>query len=291
MVEHGAHTQTQMSESIVTTAPLQAQQAANAKTTAVANDSAALHTLELRNVCQSFPLDDGRKLEVLKDVSFAITQPEIVGIVGPSGCGKSTLLRLISGLDMPAQGELLYDGAPITGPGPERGFVFQSPALCDWLTIKENIAIGLKTRKLYKENEAKVDSLIEKMGLSGFENSYPYQISGGMASRASLARTFVQEPGVVLLDEPLSALDAFTRALIQDQIVQMHLSTNALFVLVTHDIEEAVYLCDRILIMSSRPSTVVQEIHVDLPHPRDRVSDEFVTKRREVLKQFSCMTL
>ena len=252
---------------------------------------AASHTLELCNVCQRFTLDNGRELDVLKDVSFDITQPEIVGIVGPSGCGKSTLLRLISGLDMPVEGKLFYDGAPITGPGPERGFVFQSPALCDWLTVSENIAIGLKARKLYKGNEEKVARYIEMMGLSGFENSYPYQISGGMASRASLARTFIQEPGVVLLDEPLSALDAFTRALIQDQIVQMHLNTNALFVLVTHDIEEAVYLCDRILIMSSRPSTVVKEIRVDLPHPRDRVSDEFVAKRKEVLGYFSDMTL
>ena len=152
--------------------------------------------------------------------------------------------------------------------------------------MHDNIAFGLKARHVYKQNAHKVDEYIKMMGLEGFEKSYPYQISGGMASRTALARTFVQNPGLVLLDEPLSALDAFTRMAIQDEIVRMHLQTDAMFMLVTHDIEEAVYLCDRVVVMSPRPGRMVGEVAIDLPHPRDRMSEEFVAKRREILGLF-----
>ena len=245
------------------------------------------HSLDIKDVCQSFEGPDGREVKALDGVTLRIDRPEVVGIIGPSGCGKSTLLRLIAGLDAPVSGELLYDGEPIKGPHYDRGLVFQDAALFDWLTVRENIAFGLQVRKVYKGNESLVDEYVKLMGLEGFEDSYPYQISGGMASRTALARTFVQSPGLVLLDEPLSALDAFTRSVIQDQIVDMHLRTDALFVLVTHDIEEAVYLCDRVLVLSPRPGHVVADIAIDMEHPRDRLSDEFVAKRRELLDCFS----
>ena len=244
------------------------------------------HHLEVHDVVQIFEGPAGQEVRALDGVSLAINKPEIVGIIGPSGCGKSTLLRCLAGLDTPYSGTLLYDGNPIEGPHYDRGLVFQDAALYDWLTVYENIAFGLKARHVFKGNEQRVTDYIKLMGLEGFEDSYPYQISGGMASRTALARTFIQDPGLVLLDEPLSALDAFTRALIQDQIVAMHLRTDALFVLVTHDIEEAVYLCDRILVMSPRPARIVAEIPVDLAHPRDRVGSAFVEKRREVLQVF-----
>ncbi len=243
-------------------------------------------TLSVRNVSRVFKNKTGREVRALDNASLEMKGGEVVAIVGPSGCGKSTLLRMVAGLDFPDEGTLEYCGEPIKGPHYDRGLVFQDAALCDWLTVSENIAFGLKARKVYKGNEHKVTELIERMGLEGFEDSYPYQISGGMASRTALARTFIQNPGLVLLDEPLSALDAFTRANIQDQIVQMHLSTNAMFLLVTHDIEEAVYLSDRIVVMSARPGHIIGEVKIDLPHPRDRVSEEFVAKRREVMEYF-----
>ena len=251
------------------------------------------HTLQVIDVYQTFEGADGNPVHALNGVSFTVEKPEVVGIVGPSGCGKSTLLRMIAGLDAPEAGQLIYDGEPITGPHYDRGLVFQDAALYDWLTVFDNIAFGLKARGLMKKgtpeaeaNAKKVQDYIELMGLHGFENAYPYQISGGMASRTSLARTFVQDPGLILLDEPLSALDAFTRAVIQDEIVKMHLMSDAIFLLVTHDIEEAVYLCDRILVLSPRPGHIVGEIAVDLSHPRDRMSLAFVEKRKEVLGYF-----
>lgn len=246
----------------------------------------ATHSLRIEHVSRWFPTADGGQLHALDDVSLHAEGAQVIGIVGPSGCGKSTLLRLLAGLDKPDDGVISYDGTPIDGPHYDRGLVFQDAALYDWLTVYENIAFGLKARKVFKGNEAKVTEYIAQMGLTGFEDNYPYQISGGMASRVALARTFIQDPGLMLLDEPLSALDAFTRAVIQDQIVQMHLSSEAIFVLVTHDIEEAVCLCDRIIVMSARPGKVIGEVSVELPHPRDRVSEEFVAKRVEVLSYF-----
>jgi sulfonate transport system ATP-binding protein len=196
----------------------------------------------------------------------------------------------VAGLDTPQAGTLLFDGAPIKGPDYKRGLVFQSPTLFEWLNVHDNIAFGLRARGVYKKDkaaaEAQIAHYIKLMGLEGFEKSYPYQISGGMASRCALARTFIQDPELILLDEPLSALDAFTRMVIQDEIVRMHEQTDAMFLLVTHDIEEAVYLCDRIIVMSARPGRVIAEIDIDLPHPRDRVSAEFIDARRQVLEAF-----
>lgn len=251
-----------------------------------AKDSAKQHSLLAKNIERIYTDGDGHNVLALENFNLEITGAEVVGLVGPSGCGKSTFLRLVAGLDKPQAGELLFDGESIEGPHYDRGLVFQSSSLYDWLTVAGNIAFGLKARHVYKENAHKVQEYIDMMGLQGFEDSYPYQISGGMASRCALARTFIQEPGLVLLDEPLSALDAFTRMVIQDEIIRMHERTDAIFILVTHDIEEAVYLCDRVLVMSSRPGTIIGEVDVDLAHPRDRTSSAFVDKRKEILELF-----
>ncbi len=245
-----------------------------------------MHRFEAKDVVRIYTDDEHREVPALDHFGLSIEGAEVVGIVGPSGCGKSTFLRLVAGLDMPQEGTLVYDGKPISGPHYDRGLVFQNAALYDWLTVYDNIAFGLRARHVFKQNKHKVDEYIKMMGLEGFEKSYPYQISGGMASRTALARTFIQDPGLVLLDEPLSALDAFTRMAIQDEIVRMHLHSDAIFMLVTHDIEEAVYLCDRVVVMSARPGKMVGEVAIDLPHPRDRMSEAFVAKRREILGLF-----
>lgn len=245
-----------------------------------------IHTLHADSIVRIY--DDGANgsVKALDRFSLHVEGPEIVGIVGPSGCGKSTFLRLAAGLDQAQDGVLLYDGKAIEKPSYDRGLVFQNPTLYDWLNVYDNIAFGLKARHAFKGNEQKVSDYIKIMGLEGFEKSYPYQISGGMASRTALARTFIQEPGLILLDEPLSALDAFTRMSIQDEIIEMHRRSDAIFLLVTHDIEEAVYLCDRIVVMSARPGHEIGQVEVKLAHPRNRTSECFVQKRQEVLDLF-----
>lgn len=242
--------------------------------------------LVAKNIVQVFENENREDVCALKDFNFETHEPEIVGIVGLSGCGKSTFLRLVAGLDEPTSGELTYNGKPIKGPDYNRGFIFQSATLYDWLNIYDNIAFGLKARKVLKGNEQKVNEYIELMGLKGFEKSYPHQISGGMAARASIARTFIQEPELVLLDEPLSALDAFTRMSIQNELLKIHKRSKSTFILVTHDLEEAVFLCDRVIVMSQRPGKNVGEIKIDLEHPRDRTSAEFIEYRKEILSLF-----
>lgn len=241
------------------------------------------HSLVARDIVQTF-LDDGdNEVRAIEGFSLEVTGDEIVGIIGPSGCGKSTFLRLVVGLDEPLAGTLEFDGQPIKGTDAQRSMVFQNANLFEWLTVEDNIAFGLRATGRYKEECYKIPRLIEMMGLQGFEKSYPSQISGGMASRCGLARAFVMNPGLICFDEPLSALDAFTRATLQDEIIKMQEAAHTSIILVTHDIEEAVYLCDRVVVMTERPGTNKGELAIDLKHPRDRVSDEFVEARRKLL--------
>ncbi len=238
------------------------------------------------NIVKTFENDKGEEVKALDNFNFESKNPEIVGIVGTSGCGKSTFLRLVAGLDFPTSGNLTYDNKKIEGPDYNRGFIFQSATLFDWLSIKDNISFGLKARKKLRGMEKDVDEYIDLMGLRGFENNYPYQVSGGMAARASFARTFIQEPDLVLLDEPLSALDAFTRMNLQKEILNIHQRTGSTFILVTHDLEEAVFLCDRVVVMSPRPGHGVGVVKIDMDHPRDRTSDAFIEYRKEILSLF-----
>lgn len=241
-------------------------------------------SLSAEHIVRVYENDSDLQVHVLDDFQLEIDGSEIVAIVGPSGCGKSTFLRLVAGLDQPQGGSIVYDGKKIKGTDPDRGFVFQDPNLFPWLSVKENISFGLKARNVFEREKAKVQEYIDLVGLTGFENSYPYQLSGGMASRTSLARTFIQESGLILLDEPLSALDAFTKASIQDEILKIWRCNKPIILLVTHDIEEAVYLSDRVVVMSDRPGKIIGEVQINMDHPRDRISSEFVEKRKEILE-------
>lgn len=240
------------------------------------------------NITRIYHDGDSNQVHALDGFHLEITRGEIVALVGPSGCGKSTFLRLVAGLDKPQGGTLSYNGEMIAGPHYDRGFVFQDTNLFPWLSVYDNIAFGLKARKVFKEERAKVQEYIELVGLQGFEKAYPYQISGGMASRTSLARTFIQDPGLILLDEPLSALDAFTRMAIQDEIIKIWQRDQPIIILVTHDIEEAVYLSDRVLVLSPRPGKVTGEVRSDMEHPRDRTSPDFIRLRREIMEILEC---
>ena len=236
-----------------------------------------------QDVSRIYNDDDGNEVCALEHFDLEVKRGEIVALVGTSGCGKSTFLRLVAGLDQPQSGKIICNGTEVTGPHVDRGFVFQDANLFPWLTVYDNIAFGLKARKTFKQEKEKVQEMIDMLGLSGFEQSYPYQISGGMASRTALARTFIQNPGVILLDEPLSALDAFTRMAVQDEIIRIWQRDKPIILLVTHDIEEAVYMSDRVVVMSSRPGRVVGTVPVELAHPRDRMSTGFVRVRREIM--------
>ena len=243
-------------------------------------------SLRLTSIAKSFPVpeDVSKKRLVLDGISVSVTDGELVSLVGPSGCGKSTLLRLIAGLDFPDSGELLVDGQPITGPSAERGLVFQDPNLFPWLTVRRNIEVGLVARGLLKTHRAEVDEFMRLVGLEAFANAYPHHLSGGMSQRVALARALINHPKVLLLDEPLGALDAFTRMKMQDEVLRLWQARRATMVLVTHDIDEAIYMSDRIMMMTQRPGRIEQIISVDLVRPRDRSSPEFLQLRSEILE-------
>ena len=246
--------------------------------------------LTIENLRRIYKDDDGADVEALEDVSLKIKRGEFISIIGASGCGKTTLLRSIAGLDKPESGSIVMDDHPITKPDPERGYVFQQGGLFNWLTVEQNISYGLKTRRVYKQKKDDVAKYIELVGLKGFEDSYPYQISGGMAQRVAIARTLINEPEMLLLDEPMGALDSFTRADIQDKLLELHRLNGITMVLVTHDIDEAIYLSDRIVIMTPRPGKISNIIEVKIPHPRQRGGVEFLAMRRKLLEEFDLAT-
>ncbi len=243
--------------------------------------------IEITSVDRTY-LDTGdNTVEALQKIDLTVKKGEFLSIIGPSGCGKTTLLRLIAGLDTPESGEIILEGQKITGPGPNRGYVFQQGSLFPWLTVEKNIAVGLKARGVYQESKADVHSFIDLIGLSGFEKSYPHQISGGMAQRVAIARSLINRPSALLLDEPMGALDAFTRADLQDKLLELWKRDGTTMVLVTHDVDEAVYLSDRIVIMTPRPGKISEILPVRLPRPRNRGSDAFIEIRRSILEKLN----
>lgn len=248
------------------------------------------YILTIENLRRIYKDDDGADVEALEDVSLKVKRGEFISIIGASGCGKTTLLRSIAGLDKPDSGSIVMDDHPITKPDPERGYVFQQGGLFNWLTVEQNISYGLKTRRVYKQKKDDVAKYIELVGLKGFEDSYPYQISGGMAQRVAIARTLINEPEMLLLDEPMGALDSFTRADIQDKLLELHRLNGITMMLVTHDIDEAIYLSDRIVIMTPRPGKISNIIEVKIPHPRQRGGVEFLAMRRKLLEEFDLAT-
>lgn len=240
--------------------------------------------LELKHVSKSFARPDSAEIvHALEDINLTFEDNEFVCIVGASGCGKSTILRLIAGLIPPTSGELFLNGEKIEGTCADRGMVFQAPTLFPWLTVKENVKFGLKVQGR-TEDYPKVDHLLEMVGLSEFSDSYPNQLSGGMAQRISLIRTMVNEPSVFLLDEPLGALDAFTRMNIQDELINMWLQKRNTMIMVTHDVDEAIYMSTRIIVMAPRPGRVLKDIKINLEEGhRNRISDEFLEYRKTIM--------
>lgn len=241
--------------------------------------------IEVKHVSRIYYDTSGLPTEALQDVSIEIRQGEFLSLTGPSGCGKTTLLRLIAGLDFPQSGELRIEGRAIEKPGHERGYVFQQAALFPWKTVEENIAVGLKARHVYREKKGLVADYINLVGLSGFAKSYPHELSGGMVQRVAIARALINEPKVLLLDEPLGALDAFTRIELQDTVRRIWRETGTTVVLVTHDVDEAIFLSDRIAIMTARPGRISEIIEVNINSLRDRNRDDFTILRRRVFEK------
>lgn len=243
-----------------------------------------MNILELKNVSKSFPRTDIDDITVaLSDVSLTVKDGEFVSLVGPSGCGKSTLLRLIAGLIPPTQGELILNGKIIDKPAPNRGMVFQQPTLFPWLTVKQNAAFSPKILKTYKQKEMRLEQLIETVGLTEFSDSYPHQLSGGMAQRVALVRTMINEPEVFLMDEPLGALDAFTRMNMQDELLGMWQDNGHIMLLVTHDVDEAIYMSTRVIVMAPRPGRIRADIPIALEYPRNRTGEAFIKYRNQIM--------
>jgi len=250
---------------------------------AVPADASSLRVIE---VSKSFPAPDAaltRRLAI-EMVSLALAASELVSLIGPSGCGKSTLLRLIAGLEFPDAGQLFVGEKPISGPSAERGLVFQDPNLFPWLTVRRNIEAGLVARGVVREKRHEVDEFMRLVGLESFANAYPHHLSGGMAQRVALARALINHPKLMLLDEPLGALDAFTRMRMQDEVLRLWEARRTTMLLVTHDIDEAIYMSDRIVIMTQGPGRIERTIPITLQRPRDRGGAEFLRLRGEILQ-------
>ena len=233
-------------------------------------------------VSHGFTLD-GRFLPVLDQVDLSLAPGEFVAILGPSGCGKSTLLRLVAGLEPPTEGRLLAAGIPVMAPDPSRVLMFQDPTLYPWRTVRANVGLGLEARGELKRLGHRVDEVLRLVGLEAFATAYPHQISGGMAQRAALARVLVNDPGLLALDEPLGKLDSLTRLQMQAELVRIWQDRGVTALLVTHDVEEALLMAGRVVVVSDRPARIRADLPVELPYPRHRDDPHLVRLRREVL--------
>jgi NitT/TauT family transport system ATP-binding protein len=226
--------------------------------------------IKINHVFKIFKTQDQKDVVALKDIELSINEGEFVCLLGPSGCGKSTLLNAIAGFSLPTNGDITVDQKLVTAPGPERGMVFQEYALFPWMTVEENIVFGLKIKKMSPEFiEKKCDELLEKLKLSEFRNRYPKDLSGGMRQRVAIARVLALDPPIMLMDEPFGALDALTRRSLQDELLKIWSETRKTVVFVTHSMEEAIYLADRIIVMTYRPGTIKKDIQVDIDRPRN----------------------
>ena len=243
-------------------------------------------SLRLDHVSKSFEkIETDEVTHALNEINLTMESGEFISLVGPSGCGKSTILRLVAGLIQATTGKLTVDGKTITEPSPERGMVFQKPTLFPWLTVWDNIAFSLRMQGRLKGNKDKVERMIKVIGLEKFRNDYPGQLSGGMAQRVALVRSLINEPDILLLDEPLGALDAFTRMNMQDEILKIWQEKEQLAIMVTHDVDEAIYMGTRVIVLDANPGRVVADIQIKEPFPRDRSSDTFVQYRNEILNR------
>ena len=244
--------------------------------------------LQVNDVWKTFTPKKGQAVDALQDLSLTVNANEFVSLVGPSGCGKSTLLMMAAGLEPISEGRILIDGREIDGPGPDRGMVFQSYTLFPWLTVEDNIRFALKKSGLGRtQQDELVGDHIRLVGLEGLERSHPNQLSGGMRQRVAIARALVYRPEMLLMDEPFGALDAQTRMLMQELLLQVWQVERTTVLFVTHDVEEAIFLSDRIYVMTARPGRIKAEIAIDLPRPRTLLETEsdarFAELRRQVL--------
>jgi len=246
------------------------------------NPSARGAALSISDVSHCFDRE-GRSLPVLERIRLHLAAGEFVAILGPSGCGKSTLLRLVAGLDPPAIARLSMNGQAIEGPDASRIIVFQDPTLYPWRTVWSNVALGLEARGLLRSHRERVDDALRLVGLDGFATAYPRQLSGGMSQRAALARALVNDPKLLILDEPLGQLDSLTRIAMQQELVSLWQSAGFTALLVTHDVEEAVYLASRVIVLSQRPARIIAEVANVRPYPRHRGDPHLVELRREIM--------
>ncbi|MFT4182724.1 MAG: ABC transporter ATP-binding protein [Rhizobium sp.] len=240
--------------------------------------------LDIENVSHEFDLGNGR-LPVLDNVTIHIEAGAFVALLGPSGCGKSTLLRLAAGLDKPTKGALFEDGAPIESPDPSRILVFQEATLFPWLSVRKNVAAGLDARGILKQQGHRIDEILRLVKLDAFAEAYPHQLSGGMAQRAAIARALVNDPKLLLLDEPFGKLDSLTRLKMQNELLHLWKRTGFTALLVTHDVEEAILLADRVIVFSDRPACIIADVAVERPHPRRRDDGELVHLRGILLEK------
>ena len=241
--------------------------------------------LKLEGVSKSFAkVEKDEITHALGNIDLEMHSGEFISLVGTSGCGKSTILRLIAGLITPTVGRLTVNGTEITGPDPERGMVFQRPTLFPWLTVEKNIGFSLKMKDNLKGNEDKVDRMLRLIGLEDFKDDYPGQLSGGMAQRVALVRSLINEPPILLLDEPLGALDAFTRMNMQDEILSAWRERRQLAIMVTHDVDEAIYMGTRVIVMEANPGSIKADIPIELDYPRNRSSAQFVEYRNSPVR-------
>ena len=243
-------------------------------------------SIEIRNVKKVFPIKNS-SIEVLKNVDLKIADGEIITIVGGSGCGKSTLLRIISGLDKATDGEVVIDGKQVDGSSnKDIGVVFQEPRLFPWSTVEKNIEFGITDKLTKEEKKERVKYYIDLVGLTGFEKALPHQLSGGMQQRVNIARSLINEPKALLLDEPFGALDAFTKINLQNEVLKIWEQKKTTLIIVTHDIDEAVFMGNRVVVMSSKPGVVKKIIPVELPRKRNRTGTDFAYIRRKVFAEF-----
>ncbi|MFP5076465.1 ABC transporter ATP-binding protein [Rhizobium sp. YIM 134829] len=254
---------------------------------ALAETDAPAHNLALdvEAVSHRYEREGQAPLAVLDGVSLHIAPGEFVALLGPSGCGKSTLLRLAAGLEQASQGAVREDGRPIRKPSPDRILVFQEATLFPWRTVAGNVAIGLEARGVLADTRDRIDAVLKRVKLEGFADYYPHQLSGGMAQRAALARALVNDPKLLLLDEPFGKLDSLTRLKMQNELLELWRSAGFTALLVTHDVEEALLLSDRVIVLSDRPASILAEIRVTRPHPRRRDDPELIALRAALLER------
>ena len=237
---------------------------------------------QLNNVSKRYIIKD-KERDVVKDINLTVNDGEFLSILGPSGCGKTTILRMIAGLELPSTGEILENNLPVTGPSSDRGFVFQQYSLFPWRNVLDNIAFGPEIRGIDEaERISNAQNYVEMVGLTGFESSYPRELSGGMKQRVAIARALANEPEALLMDEPFAALDVLTRHKLQEELVRIWQEENKTIIFVTHNVDEAVFLADRVVVLSQSPGKIIKSFNIEIERIRDRNASDFIDLKKEI---------